>query len=439
MDNAMEYRDSWRGLRIHVPEHWQVRCCGAGLFLHDPAGQRAVVIQPRPGAASINVLEQDLLAWLMRFDPKAELQSEPDAPGAPHVCTAYARTSPGQEAIGVFVLQMRADGGLISGFLAPALTYDSDSSTAVSALSSFQALPVLSRHTWREASEGAATAQLPRGWHAAGGVRRAKGASTATVSFRAWADNWTGVVASSESKLYIEPGFLSGLLGRMVRDVSGQDRFVDAATYAEQHVLPALRLEAPRARIANVTPRADLIPLAIAGEVAAGGLGPEEVLQCQPTGADVELAFEADGQPMRQVSRVVTMRVPGALSRGLPLWVARVPYAYRAPADRFAEWQPALEGMAQSFQEDREWRQKEQERSGRRGARKPVKQRPVNMAQLLAEAERLVCERMGRPLAIHERPFDPWLSGARIPSGAASAQPGLGAYEPVWRTAAART
>jgi len=438
MENANEYRDTWRGVQIRVPERWQVRSSGPGLFLHDPAGQRAIVIQPRLGATTLDDLEHDLLAWLMRFDPKAEVQAEPDEAGGPRVCTAYARTSPGQEAIGVFVLQMRSAGGLISGFLAPALTYDNDSRIAVSALGSFQPLPVLSHRTWREPSEGAATALVARGWHVAGGVHRSRGQEP-TINFRTWADPWTGALANSEAKLYIEPGFLSGVLGNLIRGVAGQGRFVDAARYAEQHVLPALRLEAPKARITGVTLRPDIIPLTVVAEAASEGISPEEALQGQPSCADVELSFEVDGITLCQVSRVTTMRLPSALSRGVPLWVARVPYSYRAPLDRFAEWQPALEGMAQSFLVDAKWQQHEREQGKRQKAKPTAARRPLNMPQLLAEAERLVCEHLGRPLAIHERPFDPWLGTIGGTAGTAPVQMSFGAYgESAWRTATAR-
>ncbi len=405
---STEYRDTWRGLRILVPEDWQVTRAGPGLLLHDQVGQRAIVVQPRPGALSPDNLRQDLVAWLKRCDPQAEVREEPNGSPEMRLCTVCARTSPGQESIGVFALQMRPAGGLISGFLAPVLTYEADSATAVAALATLQSLPMLSRHLWREPGERAATALVPRGWHVESHIERTRPMAMPAVRFEAWADDLTRVTAGVERRSFLPPGLLNGLRsGR--GQVTGRGHFVDAAGYAEVHLVPALREQVSDVRIDAIIPRGELVPLAVAGEAAATGLSPMEVLRGEPSGADVVLTFHSRGVPVRQLSRVITMRVPEARSRGLPLWLANIPYTYRAPAERFGEWEPVLEGIGQSFRLDPAWQRKEQARLRPQQKRDPAEgHEPLAAGLLLAEVEQLVCTHTGRPLALHERPFEPW-------------------------------
>ena len=432
MEGAIEYRDTWRGLRILVPEGWQVRRSERGLLLHDGTGLRAIVAEPRPGATLMDGLQEDLLAWLRRFDPGAQVDAEPDGPTQTRACTASLTLAPGLEEIGVFAQQLRPAGGFISGFLAPVTTYEADCRTAVAALATLAPLPALSRSLWREPSENACSAWIPRGWRAAGHVNRSSPSGMATTSFHAWADEWTGVVASAESRLFSEPRGLSGLLGSHTNGPAAQGRFVDAAGFAETYLLPALREEAPDAQIEAIIPRPDLVPLAVARQ-AAGGLSLQQLLQCSPTGAEIVLSFHAGGRELRQISRVLTMRVPAAVSRGLPLWVATIPHSYRAPVERFAEWAPVLEGVGLSFRVDAGWQEKEQSRAaGPAGRAAMEKVLAADPPALLADAERLVAEGLGRPLGLHERPF---AAGFESSSGERSpANPVLGLYEEsIWR------
>ncbi len=405
LQGATEYRDTWRGLRIMVPAGWEVTRSGTGLIVHDPAGERAVVVQPRPAAASAGALEQDLLAWLKRFDPQAELRAEPAGATDTRVCNACARLAAGQ-ALGVFALQMRPGGGLISGYLVPAQTYEADSRTAVASLATLAAIPPQARDLWCEPSEGACSALVPRAWRVEGRLGRGNAAGIASAGLQAWADDTTGVMAGSEGRVFVEPGLLGAMMGSLGGGMIAQGRFVSAAAYAEAHLLPELQREAPTARLEAVTPQPGLLPLAVARQAAASGLEPAAVLQGQPTTVDVALSFSSGGLALRQHTRVMTMRVPPAMGRGLPLWLADIPHSYRAPADRFEALAPVLEGIAATFHVSREWQQREQARLTRAVGRelRPGRNR-AEAGQLLEEAEALVCAQLGRPLALHERPF----------------------------------
>lgn len=434
MEGVIEYRDSWRGLQVFIPAGWQAQRSGMGLILHDGGGQRAIVAQPRPGASAVDDLEQELLVWLKRFDPRGELRAEPDGQAQTRVCTAHVQATPGNPLIGIFALQMGPAGGFVSGFLAPAATYEADSHLALETLAGLQPIPALSRSLWREPVEGAGLALVPRGWRTEGRISR-NALGVPAVSFQAWADDATGVMASAETRLFMEPGLLSGILGSLAGGLMGQGKFVDAATYAEAHLLPTLRAEAPDARIESISARADLVCEAVAREAAASGLLPKDILQGQPSAVEVTFSFQASGLPTRQLSRVVTMRVPPTLSRGMPMWMAGVPFSYRAPAERLSEWQPVLEGVSTSFRVDNEWQKKERARVAPQLSRVlPGQSQAVEMASLLTEVERLFNERSERPLGLHERRFD----CCREQPGEADYQmPGL-YEETIWRGISAR-
>ncbi|MDI7277869.1 MAG: hypothetical protein QME94_17960 [Anaerolineae bacterium] len=406
MKVSTEYRDAWRGLRMVVPAGWQVRGWGPGLVLHDDTGKRAILLQPRPGPCALDDLERALEAWLRRFDDRAELQAEPDAPEGARLRAARLRPGQGKEARGLFALEARGHGALLSGYLVPDATYEPDSRGAIEVLRSLQAAPAVERYLWREESEGAASALVPRGWRVEARISRQNPLGMPAAGFQAWADDWVGVLASAETRLYLEPGLLGGLLGGLAGGLIGQGRFVDAAGYAEEHLLPALRTEEPEARIERIVSRADLIPTTVARDAASSGLTVRDVLLGQPSVADVTLALGGASRPMRQISRVVTMRVPPSMGRGLPLWMAAVPRSHRAPVDRWDEWEPVLEGIAASFRVSPDWRRKEQARLMRQfGRGVPGVEQRGEASGLLAEAERLFCERSQQPLGLHERPF----------------------------------
>ncbi len=404
MEGPGEYQDAWRGLSIHVPAGWRLRRSGMGLVLCDGAGRCAVVLQPRPGVASLEGLEGAVLAWLRRCDPSAELYVEPEGAGQGCVCAALLRPAPGDEARARFFLQVYGGCGYVSGYLAPAATCEADGHVALETLCSLRPIPAVERYLWREPLEGASSALVPRGWRVEGRVSRENPLGMPAAGLQAWADEWTGVMVGAEARLYLEPGLLGGLLGGLVGGFVGQAGFVGAAEYAEVHLLPALRAEAPDARIERVTERSDLIPLMVAREAASSGLRVEDALEAGPSVADVVFSFCDEGRGLRQLTRVMTMRMPPSMGRGLPLWVANVPYSCRAPADRFEGWEPVLEGIAASFRVSPEWRQKEQARMMRQFGRVlPGTGEPPDAALLLEKAERLVCR--VRPLGIHERPF----------------------------------
>jgi hypothetical protein len=435
MEGATEYRDTWRGLRILVPAGWRVRRLGLGIILRDDSGRRLILAQPRPGVSSLEGLELELLSWLQRVDSQAELRAEPDGPAQTRVCTTYVRTEPDVQAIGVFALQSRAAGGFISGYLAPAASYEADSRTAVEALATLQPLPALSRYVWREPSESASLAVVPRGWRVEGRIDRNHPGGMAAAGFQAWADDWTGIMASHEGKLFMEPGLLGGLLGGLAGGVVTQARHMDAAAYANAYALPLLREEVPDAQVEALIPRPDLLPQVLAREAAQNHMSPQEILQGQPTIVDAVFSFRGANALVRQLSRVVTVRVPVAMGRGLPLWTAMMPFSYRAPAERMAEWEPVLEGISQSFQVDQAWQRREQERLARQVRRPmPEVQAPADLSAFLAEAERLTQAYIGRPLLLAERSFTQWLASIP-PTGEAEASLALANLysEPIWQ------
>lgn len=404
MDGAREYHDAWRGLRILVPEGWRVRRSGAGIFLHDEAAPQAIVVQPRPGVAEVDDLAQDLRSWLERADPQAELQAEPGAPDGARF-TVRARLPASGESAGLFALQVGQGGGLISGYLAPA-GHSAASRLAPQVLATLQPCPVQPRQPWQEPSEQACLALVPEGWQAEATLNRANPAGLPSLSFAARGGEATAAMATAEGKLFVEPGLLSSILGGLTRGMVGQGTFVDAAGYAEAHLLPALRKEVADARLDTVVPRPDVIPPSVAHQAATAGVGPEEVLKGEPSAVDAHFSLQIGGRQVRQVARVLTMRMPPPLAHGQPLWMAITPHAYRAPGEQFAALEPVLEGVCFSFRADQAWRDREQARVSALIKRQlPEAPQREEVTALLAEAESLFSSWGGRPLAIHERPF----------------------------------
>lgn len=433
MEGGTEYRDTWRGLRLFVPRGWLVRRSGPGLFLHDPTGERVAVIQPRVGATSIASLEGELLAWLRRFDPQAELNAEPDGASEVRACTARLHVNPEHLVIGVFALEVRAGGGLISGFLGPALSYEADGRSAIGALSSLEPMPALSRHPWDERAEKACGALLPRGWRAEAHIRRNNPRGVASVDFQARADDTVRVMVDTTGRLFMEPGLLNRILSALAHGLVRQGRFMDAGHYAEAYLLPALRREAPDACIAEIVARPDVASLAVAQEAASTGLRAQDILEGQPSGADVLFAFHVGGRPVRQIRRVVTMRLPQSVNRGLPLWMASTLLSYQAPEDRLAEWEPVLEGVGQSFRLNPEWDRKERARISRQASSALRLGQPVaGTRPRVDEAERVACDQVGLRLGLHERPFLPCAGPEMAHDDDVSPVSGL--YEgPIWQ------
>ncbi len=404
---ATEYRDPWRGLRILVPRGWRVRRSCAGIFLHDEAATQAVAVQPRPGVKEPAALRQDLLAWLRRTDAEARVWAGPQTRAAVQFVTAQVRVPPGEPWVGVFALQAGEHDGLITGFAARVEHYDAASRIAVAALASLASTPLQPRRPWLEPTQQACSALVPEGWAAKAVLRRANASGLAQAAFEAWGADAASVTATAEARLFAEPGLRPAVLGWLAGGLAGRGRFVDAAGYAERHLLPALRKEAAQARLEAVIPRPDLIPAAVAQEAASAGVSPKEVLQAEPSAADAVFSLKVRGRELRQVTRVLTMHVPPPLARGLPLWLAASRHAYRAPVEALAACEPVLEGVALSFREDAAWRAREQARVAAQLRRRAEVGTAPDADGLLAEAESLMGTWSGRPLALYERMFAP--------------------------------
>ncbi len=400
---ATEYRDPWRGLRILVPPGWRVRRAGAGLFLHAESPAQAIVVQPRPGVMTGEALAGDLLAWLKRLGPEAGLQCRAHA--GQQMADGWVRLATGQVSAGVFALQTGESGGLISGFLAPAERYEDTSRIATASLASLASISLQPRQPWLERSQRACSALLPQGWQARARLRRSRIAALPRLHFEAWADEATRVTATTDGRLYLEPGLLSGILAPLAGGLAQRGRFLNAAGYAERHLLPALQRETTGARIDAVVLRPDLIPALVAQEAATAGVGVKELLQAEPSVADVVTSISWHGRRLRQVSRVLTLRVPPPLAHRLSLWLAVTRHSYRAPMEELGVCEPVLEGVALSFRESPRWRAREECATARIGSRSPEPPVEMDEAALLVEAESLMGSWGGRPLAVHERPF----------------------------------
>ncbi|MGQ9684439.1 MAG: hypothetical protein ACUVX9_18080 [Anaerolineae bacterium] len=407
LQGSSEYRDAWRGLRLHVPGGWQVRRSGAGLTAHDLSGLRLLIVQPRPGAPTLDELQHALTAWLRRLDPRAELQRTGDGSDAVRFTTTQMGAAAGSAVKAVFALQRSPAGGLITGYLAPTASLAEDSQVAEAALASLRGAPATPRRLWQEETEGACTAVVPQGWRPEGHVDRANPAGVGAVSFQAWAGPVTGVLAGGQGRMFMEPGLLTGLMGSLSGGLVSQGRYVDAAGYVQAYLLPNLSREYSQVQIEAILPRPDVVVQAAAHEAAVSGLSLTEILKGEPTGVDALLTYRVNGMAVRQLSRIITLRVPPMMGRGLPMWMAMQPYSYRAAVEEWASLEPVLEGVAQAFRVSPEWQRAEQERVRRAFAgRLPgLPRESLDAEPLLHEAEKLLCSCASAQPRWHERPF----------------------------------
>lgn len=404
---SAEYRDAWRGLRIRIPNGWQVRRMGAGIVAFNGKSQM-LLVQPRPHTGELEELTQELLAWLRRSDPHTTLQSvQTDESASARLYRVHLRPAANEEQQGTFAVQTGTRGGVVTGYLVPAVAHEAASRPAIEALASLEAEPLMPRRLWQEESERAGTAVIPEGWHPAVQIDRANPAGVGVVTFRAWTDSTTWAQAGAQTRMFMEPGLLGNLMGTLSRGMVHQGQFVEAKDYVETYLLPSLRGEASEARVLSILPRPDLVPLAAAREAAASGLDLNTILDGQPTAVDALLLCPIGGAEVLQLSRIITFRMPPLMGRGLPMWLAAIPNSYQAPATRWSLLEPVLEGICHSFCISPAWQKAERERVNKAlVSRLPnIGHESQETGSLLKEAERLLCRRPGHRLGPHERSF----------------------------------
>ncbi len=354
---TVEYRDAWRGLRLPVPEGWMVRRLGHGLQVQDATGARTLFVQACPGMTEVTALAQQLMGWLRSLDPRGEGWLLPADPACPARRTVRARLTPaGAEAVaGSFSVATDAQGGTIVGFLVPQATYEADSAVAAEALAGLAPCEAVRRRLWREPGEGAATAVVPEGWQAGGGVDRTR-PGIPPIIFQAAPDPLTLVYATTDVRILAEHG-----MGMFMPGPFPLAPFTDAAGYAQAALLPSVQQQAPDAQILELVPRPDAVAQAVAMDAARTGQDPSYLLQaCQPSAVDARLRYTMNGTPVQQVTRVHTARIPPALTMGQSTWIALLPFAYRAPAAQMPALEPVLEGVAQSFEAEPGWQARQQ-------------------------------------------------------------------------------
>lgn len=181
MASAAVYQDP-SGFRVEVPEGWRAHALGEGrMVVSSPNPWKFVTVAPVLGRSAdcATALRTTFANGWGSFPGARNVNVRPAGRG---IAVAEFDFQNGQNRGAVLCAETGRRSGMFYGMAAPSGEFASEKSRLVSILRSFRygsapsagiapaaAMPM---EPWREASEGAFTAEKPAGWRAEGGVRR---------------------------------------------------------------------------------------------------------------------------------------------------------------------------------------------------------------------------------------------------------------------------
>jgi hypothetical protein len=210
--------------------------------------------------------------------------------------------------------------------------------------------PDLTRVQFREPTEGAFTALVPKEWQTRGRLVRNPFTGLASINFASSSDgNGTVMVIVPGSSYHFQEAGI-GIFGAVMPGYRVQ-RYMPAPLFAQHWLAPLLARMYQGMQIEHIINRPDF--LTKLAEVWTKDGTPLAYLDLSA----VEIEFtstEQSGVCFRYKMAVTVVNM-----KFLRLWQADITAILRAPQDSFAQWEPVLTDVAKSIRLDPQWEQAE--------------------------------------------------------------------------------
>jgi hypothetical protein len=355
--------DSWAGYSVGHPPQWIARCEGGVITVSpDPNGTVQAFVWPIQLRSPLHAQQvaQEFLGWAKAQNPEFEAWLIPTSEPFPrHLMMRTRSRTAGQRVEGAVTITVCGSNALISGFHAPpdsagAAGAAGEAQTLMKVVGSFQVELPVPRQRFREPREGSFDAMAPVGWQATGRTRRSiSGKVTCEYSVRKDPQGLTQVVIPGDLwRLADGP-----IVGLCLLGLMGMRRFVPAGKYGPDLIARQFKNQV-HLHIENVTDCPHVFPRFCA-DLARLGLAPEAA---ETSVACVVSQHLVGGVPIRQKSFIATAR-PCGVARWTGefsgQWIAELLAHYQAPEPDFDAVEPILAGVADSFQFNNDWVQRE--------------------------------------------------------------------------------
>jgi hypothetical protein len=355
--------DGWAGYSIAHPPEWNARWEGGVITVRqDRTAMVEAMIWPIRLRASLSAQQvaAEFFTWARARHPLLEAWLQPTAEPFPSLVMMRTRGQVGPQRVeGAVSVMVNGSNALISGFHGPPVGADGgmvrELETLMGIVGSFQGEMPVPRQRFREPGEGAFDVMTPVGWQSRGRTVRSAWSTVATCEFSARRDDagLTQVVVPGDLKRYAD-GWLMGmcLLGMM-----GLRPFMDARAFGAE-LLPRRFKDRAEQRIEDIVECPQVMPRLLA-DLARIGLSPQSA---EISAACVVSAHRAGSARVRQKTFVATARPSGKARWTSPFsgqWVAQILSYYHAPEAEFDGVEPVLAGVADSFQINYDWVQRQ--------------------------------------------------------------------------------
>jgi hypothetical protein len=395
----VKHVDRWTGFELERPIAWDALVAGGVVIVREDASGLATALLwpirlPQPRAAAD--IARDFAAW-------ARLEAWLAPGGTAERVAGRLRGQRGGRAVeGAFTVVTGEGGGLIAGYQAPRERLNELAPMLAQIVESFHAVEPLPRVAYREPTENAFTAQVPQGWQAQGGVTRQNAYGAAFAVFQAQSDA-AGTMRVSIPAIY--HSFLEGYAMLPTPGISMLP-YMPARVWAERWVPGWLAARVPGLRVEHVVDRPDLLPL-LAAETSK--VMPPESMEL--SAADLYIAY-ADRDVAFRERLTMTCQRP---RMGGGLWSAFISGVVRAPADRWAAWEPVLSGVAGSFQQDARWEAAELARSAQISMQMAMDsiRRTREISRTLSETSDIITGGYWERQQVHDRVMHDWSNAFR--------------------------
>lgn len=349
--------DSWAGYSVGHPQHWAARWEN-GVITVGPDGRGTVqaFVWPVQLRSPLNAQQvaQNVFLWFKAQDPQFEAWLESSSQQFPRTTMMRTKSrAAGQQVEGVVMVIVCGSSAVISGFHAPPATQEA--STLMTIAQSFRFELPAPRQRFREPREGSFDAVAPMGWQATGRTRRNQWTGMITCEYSAQKDASGLTLAAVPGDLW---QFADGrMMGMLALGMMGMKKFSPAGQCGPELLAKRFKNQSNR-RFVDVVECPQVFPR-LYGDLARLGLPTDSV---EASAACVISEHVVGGTTVRQKSFIATARPSGNArwtNQYSGQWIAELLSYYQAPVSEFNIVEPILAGVADSFQINNAWVQRE--------------------------------------------------------------------------------
>ena len=353
------FKNAWYGFTLEKPIDWFARTFkGVTTVAPNTEGYVGVIIrqlQVHQGSTAEELARH--IAGAMRkvlssFNAWGDPPPQGESSGARMLVMRYSGTYKQVPLMGVFVLRIRDDVALVSGFQAPANQMGQLAPTMQYIMTSLRFIEPLALQSYTESNEGAFSGSIPRGWSIIASMSRSPDSSRTPLTHIRAVDP-TGTISMEAPPQYEQ--FTEQMNPMMM--MSGGIRYMpvqSAAQYIQRVLIPRILQQHRGAQIEGIEHRADLSEYETMEAARTDHFGFGTICDV----ASVTYTTTQDGVLYRTKDFLQITHI-----RAAHTWTTRVSAILRAPAEQFEEQEAIMAGMIESIQPNQQWMQREQARS----------------------------------------------------------------------------